>query len=71
MKMSNNADEHEVLVKQYLRSVLDVSEIPGHFQVPCLPSGQQMVFKCPILGSVIQAINYPNKGKIDSEKEKS
>ena len=29
--MSNNPDEHAVLVKQYLRSVLDVSEIPQAF----------------------------------------
>ena len=29
--MSNNPDEHEVLVKQYLRSILDVSEIPRAF----------------------------------------
>ena len=37
MKMSNNSTKYEVLIKQYLRSILDISAImlqkPGHAPV--------------------------------------
>ena len=35
MKMSNNPAKYELLIKQYLHSILDISDIQRHFVKSC------------------------------------
>ena len=70
--MSNNPDKYEVLIKQYLRSVLDIGEIlrtlSNNFFTLRATNGAQIpqLYKRAIAPTLRR-----RTGKIGSEKEKS